>query len=171
MFVVKVLSYHKHFLSSVKHDSHPVITLKQKGNLISIYLSNHSNQYLVFQRRPSAHEVQHTQQEARWGCLVLPEGRRKEADEWIYRNSDFWGHCACFYVSLYLGDVAGTGETKRHRSDRFGHEAHGDLIPTIPHCLDGLADVPVVMSHADVLWTAEMWSDEIRMAWRWRRPV
>ena len=56
---------------------------------------------------------------------------------------------------LYLGDVAGTGETKRHRADRFGHEAHGYLIPTIPHRLDGLADVPVVMSHADVLRTAE----------------
>lgn len=60
-----------------------------------------------------------------------------------------------FFVSsltlLYLGDVAGTGETKRHRADRFGHEPHGDLVPTIPHGLNGLAHVPVVMSHADVL--------------------
>lgn len=51
----------------------------------------------------------------------------------------------------YLGDVAGSGETKRHRADGFRHEPHGNLIPTIPHCLDGLADVPVVVSHADVL--------------------
>lgn len=67
--------------------------------------------------------------------------------------------CFIFFVStlilLYLGDVAGTGETERHRADRLGHEPHGDLIPTIPHRLDGLADVPVVMSHADVLRTAE----------------
>lgn len=54
-------------------------------------------------------------------------------------------------VLLYLGDVAGAGETKRHRADGLGHQSHGDLIPTIPHCLDGLADIPVVMSHADVL--------------------
>lgn len=51
----------------------------------------------------------------------------------------------------HLGDVASASETKRHRADRFGHEAHGDLVPTIPHCLDGLADIPVVMGHADVL--------------------
>lgn len=59
-----------------------------------------------------------------------------------------------FIVSLtlmYLGDVAGSSETKRHGADGFGHKSHGDLVPTIPHCLDGLADVPVVMSHADVL--------------------
>ncbi len=51
----------------------------------------------------------------------------------------------------HLGDIAGTSETKCHRADRFGHKPHGNLIPTIPHCLDGLADVPVVMSHANVL--------------------
>lgn len=55
----------------------------------------------------------------------------------------------------YLGHVAGAGETKRHRADGFGHEPHGYHVPTIPHCLDGLADVPVVVRHADVLWTAE----------------
>lgn len=82
---------------------------------------------------------------------MLPEGRRKEGSPVTLQKFTFLGHCACFYVSQYLGDVAGTGETKRHGSDRFGHEAHGDLIPTIPHCLDGLADVPVVVSHADVL--------------------
>lgn len=56
---------------------------------------------------------------------------------------------------LYLGDVAGASETERHRANRLGHEAHGDLIPTISYCLYGLADVPVVVSHADVLGTAE----------------
>lgn len=51
----------------------------------------------------------------------------------------------------YLGDVASSSETKRHRAEGFGHEPHGNFVPTIPHCLDGLADISVVMSHADML--------------------
>lgn len=59
--------------------------------------------------------------------------------------------CTSTAVLRYLGDVSGAGEAKRHRADGLGHEPHGDLVPTIPHGLDGLADVSVVMSHANVL--------------------
>lgn len=54
-------------------------------------------------------------------------------------------------VVWYLRDVSGSSETKRQGANGFGHELHGNLIPTVPHCLDGLADIPVVMSHANVL--------------------
>lgn len=56
-------------------------------------------------------------------------------------------------VTAYLGHIAGTSEAEGHRPNGLGHETHGDLVPTIPYCLDGLADVPVVMSHSDVLRT------------------
>lgn len=54
-------------------------------------------------------------------------------------------------VWSYLGDVAGSGEAEGDGPDGLGHEAHGDLVATVPDGLDGLAYVPVAMSHADVL--------------------
>lgn len=51
----------------------------------------------------------------------------------------------------HLGDVAGAGEAEGDRADGLGHEAHRDLVAAVPHGLDGLAHVPVVVGHADVL--------------------
>lgn len=66
-------------------------------------------------------------------------------------NKIHWNLDPPFLILSYIGDIASPSETKGHRADGFWHEPHGDLIPTIPHCLNGLADVPVVMGHADVL--------------------
>lgn len=52
-----------------------------------------------------------------------------------------------------LGDVAGSGEAEGDAADGLGHQPHGDLVAAVPHGLDGLADVPVVVSHPDVLRT------------------
>lgn len=55
------------------------------------------------------------------------------------------------FSAKYLGDVAGSGEAEGDGTDGLGHEAHGDLIAAIPHGLDGLRDVAVVVRHAYVL--------------------
>lgn len=52
---------------------------------------------------------------------------------------------------LYLGDVSCSSEAKCEGSNGFGHKPHWNFIPTIPDCLDGLAHIPIVMSHTDVL--------------------
>lgn len=65
--------------------------------------------------------------------------------------SEWFGHLIWLALA-YLGNIACASEHKRHWADGLGHEAHGDLVPTIPHCLNGLADVSVVVGHADVLW-------------------
>ena len=77
-----------------------------------------------------------------------------------------WWHelCSfCFWSSFYLGDISCSSEAKCDRANGFGHKPHGNLIPTIPHCLDCLADIPVVVTHADVLWKTENGDDGILM--------
>lgn len=58
---------------------------------------------------------------------------------------------SCPPFSAHLGDVAGAGEAEGDGADGLGHEAHRDLVAAVPHGLDGLAHVPVVVGHADVL--------------------
>lgn len=53
--------------------------------------------------------------------------------------------------STNLGDIAGAGEAEGDRTNGLGHEAHRDLVAAVPHGLDGLAHVAVVVGHANVL--------------------
>lgn len=58
-------------------------------------------------------------------------------------------------ASWYLGDISGPREAEGDGSNGSGHEPHGNLVATVPDSLDGLADIPVVVSHANVLGTTE----------------
>lgn len=117
--------------------------------------------YLQIQRRPSAHAVLHIPQEVHWWCLVPPAGKAnvRKITRATYRIIALPGKkkiCIFFIsVSLYLRNISSSSETKCDGAHRFGHESHRDLVPTIPHCLDGLADISVVVRHADVLCTDE----------------
>jgi hypothetical protein len=53
----------------------------------------------------------------------------------------------------YLGDVSCPCEAEGDGPDGLWHEAHGDLVATVPDRLDRLAHVAVVVGHADVLRT------------------
>lgn len=67
---------------------------------------------------------------------------------------------------MYLGDVSCSREAEGEGTNGSWHKSQGDLITTVPDGLDGLADIPVVMSHAYVLQTAENDADGLSVLLR-----
>lgn len=129
--------------------------------------------YLLFQRHPLTHEAQHIQQEVHWWYLGLPVRKTQKLIIYITLLSNLlflfagsFPHLLFLLLNrwnswvepfVYLGDISCSSKTKRNGANGFGHEPDWDLITTVPHCLDGLADVPVVMCHANMLWTKKMY--------------
>lgn len=56
-----------------------------------------------------------------------------------------------FGFLTYLRHIAGASKHKCKRTYGLGHQTQGNFISAIPHRLDGLTDVSVVVCHANVL--------------------
>lgn len=103
------------------------------------------------------------------GCLAPPAGGQETFAQ--LRRGLF--NLFILPLCTNLGDVASASEAEGDWTNGLGHEAHRDLIAAVPHSLDGLAHVAVVVGHADVLraeeqglrrWVEEKGRGEVRKA-------